>query len=121
MTPCTVKSASSLNVGLIGAGRIGRLHGQNLVHRVPRARLVAVADPVLEAARACAAELSIPEVREDYRALLENAEIEAVVVCSSTDTHARIIGEAAEAGKQIFCEKPIALSLASIDGALAAE
>jgi myo-inositol 2-dehydrogenase/D-chiro-inositol 1-dehydrogenase len=109
-----------LNVGLIGAGRIGRLHADHLAHRVPRARLVAVADVVEEAARQCARENDVAVVAADYRAILDDRAVDAVVVCSATETHARIIEEAAAARKHIFCEKPIDLSLPRIDRALAA-
>ncbi len=109
-----------LNIGLIGAGRIGRLHAQHLAHRVPRARLVAVADVVIEAARACAEENSVPKVVSDFRAVLDDPDVDAIVVCSATDTHARIIEDAAAAGKHIFCEKPIDLSLERTDVALGA-
>ncbi len=112
-------SDRKLAVGVIGVGRIGKLHAGHLVHRIPRARIVAVSDVRPEAARACAAELGIPAAAADPRALLDNREIQAVVICSSTDTHARLIEEAAAAGKHIFCEKPIALDLAQIDRALA--
>jgi myo-inositol 2-dehydrogenase/D-chiro-inositol 1-dehydrogenase len=87
---------------------------------MPRARLVAVADVVEEAARQCAAENAVPFAACDYRALLDDPNIDAVVICSATDTHARIIEEAAAASKHIFCEKPIDLSLERIDHALAA-
>jgi myo-inositol 2-dehydrogenase / D-chiro-inositol 1-dehydrogenase len=79
---------------------------------------VAVADVVLAAAQACAAENSIPTAVDDYRPILD--QVDAVVVCSATDTHARIIEDAAAAGKHIFCEKPIHLSLECTDAALAA-
>jgi myo-inositol 2-dehydrogenase/D-chiro-inositol 1-dehydrogenase len=107
-----------LNVGLIGAGRIGRLHAQHLSRRVPRARLVAVADVVEDAAKRCAAENGVPRAVADYRVLLDDASVEAVVVSSATDTHASIIQQAAEAGKHVFCEKPIDLTLPRIDMAL---
>jgi myo-inositol 2-dehydrogenase/D-chiro-inositol 1-dehydrogenase len=110
----------SVKVGLIGAGRIGRLHAEHLAYRIPGAELVAVADVVIEAAQACAAQHNVPLVSGDYRDLLEADGIDAVVICSSTDTHAQIIGEAAEAGKQIFCEKPIDFDLQRIDRALQA-
>jgi myo-inositol 2-dehydrogenase/D-chiro-inositol 1-dehydrogenase len=113
-------SGSVLNVGLIGAGRIGRLHAQHLARRLPRARLVAVADVALQAAQACAAEHSVPTAVAEYRTLLDDPGVDAVVVCSATDTHASIIQDAAAAGKHVFCEKPIDLSLESTDAALAA-
>jgi myo-inositol 2-dehydrogenase/D-chiro-inositol 1-dehydrogenase len=112
--------ADILNIGLIGAGRIGRVHAENLTYRIPAARLLAVADVVEQAARDCAQRLGIPKAVGDYRALLEDRSIQAVAICSATDTHAQIIEEAARAGKHIFCEKPIALNLATIDQALAA-
>jgi len=111
---------SKVNIGLIGAGRIGKLHAQHLAFRLPEANLLAVADIFLEAAEECAAECQIPAAFEDYRRILDDPAIEAVVICSSTDTHARIIEEAAAAGKHIFCEKPLDLDLARIDRVLAA-
>ncbi len=112
-------SVDQLNIGLIGAGRIGRVHVANLT-RLPAARLQVVADVNEAAAQACATQYGIPQATGDYEAVLADPAIGAVVICSSTDTHARIIAEAAAAGKHIFCEKPIALDLAAIDRALAA-
>jgi myo-inositol 2-dehydrogenase/D-chiro-inositol 1-dehydrogenase len=109
-----------VNVGLIGAGRIGRVHAEILAYRIPEANLMAVSDVFLGAAEKCAADFQIPSVFQDHRSILEHPDIDAVVICSSTDTHAQFISEAAVAGKQIFCEKPIALDLAKIDQALAA-
>ncbi len=111
---------AKVNVGLIGAGRIGRLHAEHLAFRIPQANLVAVSDIILEAAQKCAAELGVSTATQDHRAIMENPNIEAIVVCSSTDTHALMIEEAAGAGKHIFCEKPIAHDLGEIDRALAA-
>jgi len=108
----------TLNVGLIGAGRIGRIHAGNLANRIPNARLVAVADIDLEAAKSLTAELNIETAVSDYAQLLENGDLQAVVISSATDTHAQIIMEAAAAGKHIFCEKPLALELSRIDDAL---
>ena len=112
--------ASKVNVGLIGAGRIGRLHAEHLAFRIPQANLLAVSDIILEAAQKCAAEFGIPKAIQDHREIMEDPNIEAVVICSSTDTHAQMIEEAAAAGKHIFCEKPIDFDLARIDRALAA-
>jgi len=110
--------AHSLKIGLIGAGRIGRLHAEHLTSRITSADLLMVADAFEEAARECAEHYAIPYFEQDYHAVLDHPDIQAVVICSSTDTHARIIEEAAQAGKHIFCEKPIALDLTSIDRAL---
>ncbi len=109
---------SAINIGIIGTGRIGRLHARNLAYRLSGANLVAVSDIYLDAAREVAAELGVASVYRDYRRILQDTSIEAVLICSSTDTHAQIIEEAAAAGKQIFCEKPIALELDKIDQAL---
>ena len=109
-----------INIGVIGAGRIGTLHAEHLVFRVPGANVVAVSDIDEEAARRCAARFGVPVAVREYAALLENDEIEAVVICSSTNTHAQMIEDAAAAGKHIFCEKPIDFSLARIDRALKA-
>src|SRR6266849_1767993 len=111
-------SAHSLKLGLIGAGRIGSLHAEHLTSRIPAADLVMVADVFEEAARQCAEHYAIPFATQDYRDILARPDIQAVVISSSTDTHAQIIEAAALAGKHIFCEKPIALDLASIDRAL---
>jgi len=110
----------TINAGIIGAGRIGRAHAANLVYRLPEVNLVAIADVVAEAAEKLAGELGLPAAYQDPRRILDDPQIDAVLICSSTDTHARFIEEAAQAGKQIFCEKPIALDLAEIDHALAA-
>ena len=112
--------ARQVNIGIIGTGRIGRVHAENLAYRIPEAKVVAVADVVVESAQKCAADLGIPAAFKDHRAILENKQTEAVVICSSTDTHAQFIEEAAEAGKHIFCEKPIDYDLKRIDRALEA-
>jgi len=112
--------ARKVNVGLVGAGRIGRLHAEHLAYRIPQAEILAVSDIILEAAQGCAAALGIPTATQDHRVIMEDPDIEAVVICSSTDTHSQMIEEAAAAGKHIFCEKPIDFDLARIDRALAA-
>ena len=113
-------SADVLRIGLIGAGRIGRLRAEDLARHVSAASLLMVADSFAEAAVRCVEPLGVPRAVADYRLVLDAPDVDAVVISSSTDTHARIIEEAAQAGKHVFCEKPIALSLAAIDRALAA-
>lgn len=110
--------ARAVKVGLIGAGRIGCLHAQHLRSRIPAADLLMVTDISIDAARRCAERYAIPAYQEDYRALLDHPEVQAVIICSPTPTHAQIIEEAALVGKHIFCEKPIAFSLPVIDQAL---
>ncbi|MGA9347765.1 MAG: inositol 2-dehydrogenase [Anaerolineae bacterium] len=107
-----------VNVGVIGAGRIGKLHAEHLAYRIPDANIIIIADIRIEAAERCAAEFGIPSAVKDHREIMENPDIEAVIICSSTDTHAQMIEEAAAAGKHIFCEKPIDFDLARIDRAL---
>jgi myo-inositol 2-dehydrogenase/D-chiro-inositol 1-dehydrogenase len=109
-----------IRFGVIGAGRIGKIHAHDLATAVPGATVAAIADPVIEAARQLADTYHVAKVFTDYHEILTDPEIDAVAICSSTDTHARIIVEAAQAGKQIFCEKPIAHDLDKIDEALAA-
>jgi myo-inositol 2-dehydrogenase/D-chiro-inositol 1-dehydrogenase len=110
----------TFNVGVIGAGRIGKIHAENLALRIPGVRALAVADVILAAAQETAARYNIPAATADYHEILTNPDIQAVAICSATDTHAQIITEAAQAGKHIFCEKPIAFDLKKIDDALAA-
>lgn len=107
-----------LQVGVIGAGRIGKIHAGNLATRIPGAEVAAVADIDLKSAQETAARLHIPKAVGDYHTLLSDSTIDAVAICSSTDTHAQIIIEAASAGKHIFCEKPIDHDLLKIDRAL---
>src|ERR1017187_7686555 len=107
-------------VGIIGTGRIGRLHTEHLAFRIPEAAVIAVSVVIKKAAEKCAADFNIATGGANYHALLGDREIDAVVICSSTDTHAQMIVEAAASGKHIFCEKPIALDLAAIDRSLEA-
>ncbi|NLV41394.1 MAG: inositol 2-dehydrogenase [Candidatus Hydrogenedentes bacterium] len=109
---------SLLNIGLIGVGRIGKVHAEHLAYRIPRARLAAVSDVNLEAAAALGAKLGVGRVEADHRALLADPALDAVVICSPTDLHAPMIEESAAAGKHIFCEKPVARTLGEIDRAL---
>lgn len=111
--------AKQVRIGMIGAGRIGRLHASHLARRIPGATVVAICDVVKSAAESCAAELGIARVESDPEKVIADPGIDAVVICSSTDTHAPLIEKAAAAGKHIFCEKPIALGLDVIDKALA--
>ncbi len=110
----------TLRFGVIGAGRIGKIHAENLATRIPGVEVVAIADPNIAAARELAERLHVGKATATYRELLGDPTIDAVAICSSTDTHAPILIEAAAAGKQIFCEKPIHYQLERIDAALAA-
>jgi len=109
-----------VNIAVIGTGRMGSVHTRNLARLISEANLVAVCDIRLEVARAVADELGIQRVVKDYHKLLVDKDIEAILIATSTDTHAFIMKDVAAAGKHIFCEKPLALNLADIDEALAA-
>lgn len=113
-------ATNTVAVGLIGAGRIGQVHAEHLSQRIPGAELLMVADVRKEAVQQVANQFDIPQAVTDHHTVLDNDDIDAVVICSATHTHARFIIEAAAAGKHIFCEKPIALSLEKIDRALTA-
>jgi myo-inositol 2-dehydrogenase/D-chiro-inositol 1-dehydrogenase len=107
-------------IGIIGAGRIGQVHAESLTQRIPAAHVLIVSDVNASAAATTAEKYRIPLATGDYRDVLNHPDVEAVLICSSTDTHAPFIVEAAAAQKHIFCEKPIALDLPAIDQALAA-
>lgn len=109
---------SPIRVGVIGTGRIGRLHAQLLAGEVPGLRLVAVSDVNADAAGACAARLGVEAVGVEQ--VLARADVDAVAICSSTDTHAELSVRAAKAGKAVFCEKPLSLDLAEVDNVLVA-
>jgi myo-inositol 2-dehydrogenase/D-chiro-inositol 1-dehydrogenase len=101
--------------GLLGAGRIGKVHA-GAIASVPGARLVAVAEPVAEAAAALAAAHGC-EVRSIDE--IEAAkDIDAVIICTPTDTHAGLIERFARAGKAVFCEKPVDLDVARVQACL---
>jgi myo-inositol 2-dehydrogenase/D-chiro-inositol 1-dehydrogenase len=104
-----------VNIAVIGTGRIGSFHTRNLVRRIHEANVVAVCDIRLDVAQAVADELAIPRVVKDYHELLEDENIEAVLIATNTNTHAFIVTDCARAGKQIFCEKPLALNLTDTD------
>ena len=109
-----------LRIGIIGAGRIGKLHAANLVNRVPDAEVAAISDVYLPAAEELAEKLGVKVATSDYHDILNNPEIDAIFLCSSTDTHSPISIEAAKAGKHIFCEKPIDHDLGKIEAVLEA-
>jgi myo-inositol 2-dehydrogenase/D-chiro-inositol 1-dehydrogenase len=107
-----------MKIGLIGAGRIGKLHAELLTAHVPEAEIKTVAEIYIDEVKGWANQHRISNLTTDYADILSDAEIEAVLICSSTDTHARLISEAADAGKHIFCEKPIDFDIEKIKQAL---
>lgn len=103
-------------IGLVGCGRIGRLHAELLVREVPGFELVAVADIMPSAAQGVA-EATGARVRS-IDAVISAPDIDAVAICTSTDTHVEMIRNAAKAGKAIFAEKPVSLDLEQVDRAV---
>lgn len=104
-----------LKIGIIGAGRIGKVHSESITYHVKNAVVEAIADPYMnEETKAWAESLGILSISGDYHDILNNPAIDAVLICSSTDTHADISIEAIKAGKHVFCEKPISQDLKKI-------
>ena len=98
-----------LKVGIIGAGRIGKVHLESISYHVKNATVVAMADPFMnDETESFIKEFGVEKIYKDYKEIINDPEIDAVLVCSSTDTHAPISIEAIEAGKHVFCEKPLA-------------
>ena len=103
---------------VLGTGRIGAMHARMLARQVPGASLAGVFDVVTESAAAIADALDCPSASSLDEALALDAD--AVAICTSTDTHIDVMVAAAEAGKAIFCEKPLSLDLDQVDRGLAA-
>ncbi len=110
---------NELGFGVIGLGRIGRVHAANAARAVRGARLLAVCDVGAAAGEEVSTELNAAACAEP-EAMLGRADIQAVIIATSTVTHAGLIAAAAAAGKAVFCEKPVALSMAESDAALRA-
>ncbi|WP_394231897.1 inositol 2-dehydrogenase [Niallia oryzisoli] len=108
-----------VKIGIIGAGRIGKLHAENLV-RIPQVEIKAISDIFAERVTPWAEGLGVQNVTDDYQDILNDPVIDAIFICSSTNTHVPIIVQAAQAGKHIFCEKPINFDLEQTQQALEA-
>ncbi|TIV98303.1 MAG: inositol 2-dehydrogenase, partial [Mesorhizobium sp.] len=106
----------TLRFALLGAGRIGKVHARAVASN-PQAKLVAVADAFEKAATELASAYGA-EVRS-IDAIEKAKDIDAVIICTPTDTHADLIERFAKAGKAIFCEKPIDLSVERVEKCLA--
>jgi myo-inositol 2-dehydrogenase / D-chiro-inositol 1-dehydrogenase len=111
-------TVNTLRIGIIGAGRIGRVHAETLAFRLPDAVPCAIADVNGDAAKKVAQQCRIPRALQNSADIITDPAIDAVLICSPTETHADLVIHAARAGKHIFCEKPIDHSLSKIDLAL---
>ncbi|MCP4791247.1 MAG: inositol 2-dehydrogenase, partial [Gammaproteobacteria bacterium] len=105
-----------IRLALFGAGRIGNIHGRNvLLH--PQAEMVALHDPYQPNAESLSKALGCEQ--KSVAQIFADDSIDAVMVCSATDTHAELIEQAVDAGKHVFCEKPIDLSLVRVQQVVA--
>ena len=108
-----------MKIGIIGAGRIGKVHAKNIAMFVREMEIKTIADPFAnEETEAFAKQYGIAHVTKNAEDILNDKEIEAVLICSSTDTHSKYIIESARAGKHIFCEKPIDYDLGNVHQAI---
>src|SRR6476660_4699520 len=108
-----------VRIGLIGAGRIGTHHATTLVRRLGEAELVAVADPQAAAAQRLGETLGVGWLT-DPQALIDDPRIEAVAITCASTAHTDLVVAAAAAGKAVFVEKPMAMTLADAERALTA-
>ena len=115
-----IQGQRPVGVALIGSGRMGSFHGETVGRRIPGARLVAVADPAPGAAERLAATLGAQRAYADAADVFADAEVDAVVIAAPARFHADLVVAAAGAGKGVFCEKPMALTLADADRAIGA-
>ena len=110
----------TVNVGLIGAGRIGSFHGESVARRIVDAELVAIADPAPGAAAKLAEILDVDASYTDVAEMLAHPSLDAVIIATPARFHTNVLVQAAEAGKAVFCEKPMALTLEDADRGIAA-
>ena len=108
-----------LNIGIIGAGRIGKVHAQSIANYVRTAKVTAIADPfITDETVAWAKGLGIEKISKNHLDIINDKSIDIVLICSSTDTHSAISLEAIAAGKHVFCEKPIDHDIGRINAVL---
>ena len=105
---------NKVRIGIVGAGRIGNVHAQSITYHIPQAEVVCVTDVYEPAAKKLAETYGIPRYGSDFRMIIDDPDIDAVLVCSPTPTHADIAMAAMKAGKDVFCEKPVDLTIEKI-------
>ena len=108
----------TVGVALIGSGRMGAFHAETLARRLPQARLAAVADPAPGAAQRLAGALGTDRAYTDVAQLWDDPGVDAVVIAAPARSHADLVVAAAAAGRHVFCEKPMAVTLAEADRAI---
>ncbi|MCP5515004.1 MAG: inositol 2-dehydrogenase [Spirochaetales bacterium] len=107
--------ADKIRVGIIGAGRIGKVHAESIAYHIPEAEVVTVSDPFVNAdIEKFMKNLGVKKVTKDYKEIINDKDIDVVLICSPTNTHSQYSIEAANAGKHIFCEKPIDMDIDKI-------
>ncbi|WP_122575200.1 Gfo/Idh/MocA family oxidoreductase [Pseudomonas viridiflava] len=115
-----MSTSQTIRLGLIGAGRMGSFHGLTAARHIPGASLTAIADPSHTHATRQAAELGVQKVYSDPQQLLDDPDIDGVLIAAPARSHAELVIKAARAGKSVFCEKPMAITLEEADRAIAA-
>lgn len=111
--------ADKFNVGILGAGRIGKLHAENIARSIPEANIVSIADVAMDdTIKKWANGIGVTNLYTEAEKVINDPGIDAILICSSTNTHADFIIQCARAGKHIFCEKPIDFDLEKINEAL---
>ncbi|MCP1101412.1 myo-inositol 2-dehydrogenase/D-chiro-inositol 1-dehydrogenase [Aequitasia blattaphilus] len=110
-----------LKIGVIGCGAIGKEHIRRLMHLIPNAEVVACTDYFIDAAKETAAKYGIPNVYQTGEELIAASEVEAIVITSSDASHAAYVLEGVKAGKQVFCEKPLAQTAADCEAIMEEE
>lgn len=115
-----MSTSQTIHLGLIGAGRMGSFHGLTAARHIPGASLTAIADPSHAHATRLAAELGVQKVYSDPQQLLDDPDIDGVLIAAPARSHAELVIKAARAGKSVFCEKPMAITLDEADRAIAA-
>src|SRR5262245_17168152 len=115
-----VRAAMALRIGVAGTGRIGQLHARLVAEALPGVQLAGIADTDAARAESLARALGVERWHQNHHELFARSDIDAVVIATPSNTHAEIVADAARAGKPIFCEKPLALTIAETDQAIAA-
>lgn len=113
-------SSKKVGICLVGVGRAGAVHGKNFSERIINSKVVAVVAYHRESAMKAAEEYGTKNWYTDHKEALKQKDVDAVVISTPTFTHANVTIDAAEAGKHVFCEKPMTLTLKEADAMMAA-